>query len=505
MSAIKKYLKFFKKSISKNIKIGIITGISAILIGLIVIYCINASKYSGVFLDGTTINGVDVSGMTAEAVENDIRSEIESYSLDITFRGGGLQTVNNFDINLKYVSDGSVEENLSSQSKFAWIFSKFGKTYEYTAEESVSYDKDALKNTLLSFPELDPDYIASPVDASVGFEDNQFVIVPEDEGNEIDIESALQAIDESIISRDSSIDLDEKGCYLRPKLFSDDEALKKQVDSGNELINCNVTYQFPDGEQRFTGSIIKDWLTFDEAQGIYTLSDETLQQKCTEYISQLAQITDSTSKMNFNSTNYGVVKVLSKDFGYRIDEETEVANLISNIKNHETVTRQPAWEVEGVQFGIGNTYIEVDIASQKVFAYRDGQLIVSSDCVTGTDGYRDTVYGAYQIYRKQTERVLEGPIGEDGKPSYSSFVYFWMPFYKGYGLHDATWRSKFGGNIYTYYGSHGCVNLPYEVAETIFENFDVGTPVIVFKYDGENIQATEVDEVAEEERHENES
>jgi lipoprotein-anchoring transpeptidase ErfK/SrfK len=68
----------------------------------------------------------------------------------------------------------------------------------------------------------------------------------------------------------------------------------------------------------------------------------------------------------------------------------------------------------------------------------------------------------------------------NGVQSYTSFVNFWMPFYKGYGLHDASWRGSFGGTIYYSSGSHGCINLPYNAAATLYEHTEVGTPVIVF-------------------------
>ena len=32
------------------------------------------------------------------------------------------------------------------------------------------------------------------------------------------------------------------------------------------------------------------------------------------------------------------------------------------------------------------------------------------------------------------------------------------------GIHDAVWRTEFGGNLYQLEGSHGCVNLPYDQA-----------------------------------------
>ena len=56
-------------------------------------------------------------------------------------------------------------------------------------------------------------------------------------------------------------------------------------------------------------------------------------------------------------------------------------------------------------------------------------------------------------------------------------------FFESYGMHDATWRSKsqFGTDRYTYDGSHGCVNMPYDAARYLYKNADKGTPVIVFR------------------------
>lgn len=54
-----------------------------------------------------------------------------------------------------------------------------------------------------------------------------------------------------------------------------------------------------------------------------------------------------------------------------------------------------------------------------------------------------------------------------------------MPFHNGVGLHDASWRSEFGGTIYKYSGSHGCVNLPYSAAKAIYAEAEIGTTVIV--------------------------
>ena len=62
---------------------------------------------------------------------------------------------------------------------------------------------------------------------------------------------------------------------------------------------------------------------------------------------------------------------------------------------------------------------------------------------------------------------------------YASPVTYWMPFNGGIGMHDATWRSTFGGKIYLNAGSHGCVNMPYQKAGSVYNNVSAGYPIVV--------------------------
>jgi lipoprotein-anchoring transpeptidase ErfK/SrfK len=69
---------------------------------------------------------------------------------------------------------------------------------------------------------------------------------------------------------------------------------------------------------------------------------------------------------------------------------------------------------------------------------------------------------------------------DDGEPDYETPVTYWMPFVdNSIGFHDAYWRSSFGGTIYTYGGSHGCINLPTSAAQSLYDIIEVGTVVVV--------------------------
>ncbi len=115
--------------------------------------------------------------------------------------------------------------------------------------------------------------------------------------------------------------------------------------------------------------------------------------------------------------------------------------------------------------------VVVDIWDQQLKLYKNNGVYLTSDVVTGKDSTPSDI-GLYNIYSKELSRNLTGP-------GYSSYVNYWMPYNGGEGLHDATWRYEFGGDIYTWGGSHGCVNLPLDIAEEIYNNVEVGTQVLV--------------------------
>ena len=116
----------------------------------------------------------------------------------------------------------------------------------------------------------------------------------------------------------------------------------------------------------------------------------------------------------------------------------------------------------------------MSIKSQKLWFYKNGKLVLQSKVVTGKNGKNHTPKGTYKIRGKARSTYL---VGRD----YVSFVNYWMLIDSRtqIGLHDATWRSKFGGTIYKRNGSHGCINLPLKTAKTIYKKAPKGTKVII--------------------------
>ena len=119
------------------------------------------------------------------------------------------------------------------------------------------------------------------------------------------------------------------------------------------------------------------------------------------------------------------------------------------------------------------TYAIVDISDQRLDVYQGNKKVLSSPVVTGKDSTPSDI-GLFEINTMQRDVNL---VGDD----YDVNVDYWMHYYDGEGLHDASWRDSFGGNIYHDGGSHGCINLPTEVASKVYSYMNVGDKVLVKK------------------------
>jgi hypothetical protein len=238
-----------------------------------------------------------------------------------------------------------------------------------------------------------------------------------------------------------------------------------------------ITIPFGEENETLTGDTIDSWMT-SRLPG-YVVDEE----KVAEYVSELAKAHNTMYTYHpFVTASGEEITIKGGTYGWKLDNETVTQALIEAIYGMTSVTVEPVFLQEAASFtypDYGDSYVEVNLTAQKVYLFEDGECILSSDVVTGDD--RDesthTTDGIWRIEYLDLNAKLSGT-------EYQTPVVFWMPFNGNIGLHDALWRSEFGNNIYKTNGSHGCVNMPYEVAKTIYQHVQTGTPVIVYYLDG---------------------
>ena len=208
-----------------------------------------------------------------------------------------------------------------------------------------------------------------------------------------------------------------------------------------------------------------------------------------EYVRELGKKYNTAYHPKELQTSYGTTVTISNGFyGWQIDREGEVDQILADLEQGETISREPVYVQRANSHGekdYGNSYVEINLTAQHLFVYKDGALVVESDFVSGkVSNGNATPTGAYGLTYKTMNAVLRGA-------DYETPVKYWMPFAGDVGMHDASWRNKFGGNIYKTNGSHGCINLPPSVAEKIYGAIDQGYAVLVYELPGTESRAAQ--------------
>lgn len=119
---------------------------------------------------------------------------------------------------------------------------------------------------------------------------------------------------------------------------------------------------------------------------------------------------------------------------------------------------------------LGDAVVVVDVSSQVMTLYNDSIPRLHGSIITGKPETPSHI-GLFKIYGKSRDKNLKG--------LESNHVDYWMPYNGGEGLHDAKWQKNFGGETYKKRGSHGCINMPKDLARELYGEVEIGTQVLV--------------------------
>lgn len=473
-----------KRKKHKGLKI---TGLAAAM-AVVVAGCAYAGMtyyYSDRFFEGTWINGIDCSGKTAYEVETALADKVQDYSIQVSSRNQEPQMITGEQINYQYLSTGETLQLLKNQKPYEWI-KGFYEQKSYTVAENVAYDKTLLQQQVTALNCAKTENQTAPENAYVAFKDNQFQIVPETEGTQLNVKQAYRILDQAVADTQASIDFGTApDAYVSAEVTQNDPELQSALEACNNYTKASITYTFGEQTATLDGNTIKDWLQFDE-KGQLLMDDNTFHQHIADYVAQLAATYNTVgTEREFHTTSGRTVYVYSSVYGWAINQAAEAAQLAQEIQSGTQTTREPIYEQTANSHGLndlGNTYIEVDLSNQHMYYYQSGSLIFDSEFVSGNMSYSDrqTHAGIFTLYSKTSPSVLRGDKKPDGTYEYEEPVDYWMPFDGGIGFHDAPWRDAFGGDIYLTNGSHGCINLPPENAAVLYSIIDYNVPIVCF-------------------------
>lgn len=460
-----------KRKKKKTMRTGILIGLVSVIVVIAAVYIGIGVYFQSHFYPGTKINEMNFSLSDVETAEEKIRTEAEDYILAVHDREDRITYINAADIDYHYESDSSIGGIMEAQNAMMWPLS-IGGTHEYTIEVKTIYDEGKLVEKVEGMECFKEENIEAPEDAYLEYTENGYEIIPEKKGNQPLEEQIMLDVKAAIDERQSVLNLDDDD-YAQPSVTADDPKLTQKLEVAEKYRNMSITYEIDGYDQVLDGQTILSWITIQDDLSITV--DESM---AASYAQQLASKYNTYADVRSFKTSLGdTIEIGGGDYGWIIDKPSEAAQIIEDIKNGESVSREPCYEQRAFVTGtddIGSTYIEIDYTEQHLWYYKNGQLVVESDLVSGNvNNGNGSPDGVFKVITRKSPAVLSG---ED----YESEVTYFLPFAYNVGLHDADWRSSFGGNIYKGGGSHGCVNLPFSTAETLYNQVELGTPVIAF-------------------------
>lgn len=476
-----------KKKKKESHKIGIKAAVGLTVAA--VVYIGFSIFFQSHFCFGTKIDGISVGGRGVKSVENLIKNEIDNYTLTLIGREDAVETIKGSDIALQPVFNGEVASLLAEQKGYTWVSVLF-RGAELELAQVVSYDGEALSEELHKLSIAADKNQRKPVSATYSAYSKKtgYTLIPADYGTAIDEKKLQITVEEAVTSLEEELNLSDSGCYVEPEVGDDDETLLTLIDDLNRYVGTTIIYEIGEDKEVLDAQTINNWL--GDEDGRICVDEEAV----LAYVKELGRSYNTAYKPKELETSYGTTVTITNGFyGWRIDNEGETAQILEDLEMGKSVTREPVYVQTANSHGendYGDSYVEINLTAQHLFLYKDGELVIETDFVSGdvAKGHSSPT-GAFGITYTTKDAVLRG---ED----YATPVKYWMPFAGDVGMHDATWRRSFGSNIYKTNGSHGCINLPLSAAKTIYENVEKGYPVLVYTLPGTESPAVQKQDAA---------
>ena len=431
---------------------------AVILVLAAVIYAGFCFFFQSHYFPGTVIDGLRAGNQTEDEVQekilkrnSDEAAVVQIDSLSASFSTAGI---------LKVTEVIPGEAAVGRQAWYAWPV-EIWRTRTLSVEKNSSCDRELLAEKLAEAGITG--YVKEPEEAYLSeYEPGTgYRVIPDQAGYRAEAGDAVSYTAELLEAGQTDIDLTEH-CRVTAAVTAADEPLNSLCGLMNGMVNRTLQLTLGDTSVTLDGDTLHLWIVQDGGTPVWDTS------RITAYAASLED-TFASELAALHQKNQYQCLIREEELVRLLTEALAGAGgtAVISVPYSET---DPGFDP---QYGTG--YIEVNLSEQTVTLYENGRVVMQSPCVTGLNtSARRTPAGTYHIYAKQRNRTLVG-----ANNAYRSFVNYWMPFNGSIGLHDATWRSSFGGTIWKSNGSHGCVNLPLAFAKSLYAAVSVGETVVV--------------------------
>lgn len=242
------------------------------------------------FQPNTVINGIDVSLDTVEEAENKIANLVEKYRITLVERGGSKETITAEQLGYRYVSKGEAQDFQRSQKLYLWPVSLWQDSI-FHFMSGTSFEEDLLEKTVDGLRCFDKKVETAPRNAYLKFNGEIYEMIKETQGKKVRKKKMIKALSQAVKEGQVQLNLEEAGCYFKPKITEKNRLLNKKMRNLNAYARTRIVYKFGTEQELLDGRTICQWLTCDD-QGNVTLEEE----KVVQYVGKLAEKYDTGGK-----------------------------------------------------------------------------------------------------------------------------------------------------------------------------------------------------------------
>lgn len=485
--------KGMNQKTNKGAKIALLVFVG-IFIAVFLVLLIQNVHYHSRWYKHTTVNGVDVSGMTLEETAALFEQQSKDYALTIKARQDDTLKIASDDIALTFSLGDRLQEEFQKQHKKIVVFHK---KHQYDVLFDISFDEDRLEDVLEPIIEGSDEYsIQKPQSAYVQYdkEKNQYVKVPEEPGNVLNEDAFLEGVSTVVKELKKEWDISSMDVtspyYEAPKYTVDSPEVEEELSIANQAVIRFIKWDIGDDiTEEIAPKTIAGWVTVKNGKVSYDEDkiEKWVTKTCLKYktVGKSRKVKVHTGKtVTIHGGDYGwqidyekMLKQTKKALKKSVSKEAVEAYIADASKTNKkaiTIKKKAEYLNTAFQRSEGEdtvdwdteNYTEISLKDQMVYVFRKGKVVYKCKCITGKPvADRKTRTGAYFIKEHRTQYTLTGA-------DYSTPVQNWVRItWTGTGFHPATWQnwSRWTKDTYKTRGSHGCINLEPSAAKKIYD------------------------------------
>jgi len=411
---------------------------------------------------GTAVAGVSVGGMTPGAAAAAIQSHLDRTSITVT-RAGVSATLTGADLGAKV--DARALADSAFREHPMW---NLGAWFSGTRQAPVKLDE---ARATAALREAAPSLYEDAVDATVRFDaaSGHYVTTPSAEGTKIDLDAVTAAVQEAFSHGAATVSLESAQIPAPPSISTD--TAKSTAAKLNTLLDDVGFYVGTERTVPVERAVAASWLTISPAGNGFTISADTaaiqkvvdtLADEVDRGVQNGTAITDTAGKVL-------ATQVQTLDGRTLGDTSGVAASFAEQLARADGVYQLPVTVEKATTTKISRSAV-VDLSEQRAYFYQNGKLWRTYLVSTGAVGHA-TPTGYFRVFAKVRMQDMGCFPGAEYCTKNVPWVTYFAP---DVGFHGTYWHNNFGHRM-----SHGCVNMPIDVAKYIYEWAPYGMEVTV--------------------------